>query len=532
LIPYRQLTETSSVVQIYKRLVTTNEAGKVSQDRSQSSKSRLLCDVSDGRGVGFKKVVSGNPIQFNFFQGVIMSSKKNIDRRQFLGGAATAAAAFTIVPRHVLGGAGHTPPSETLNIAGIGVGNMGANNLHNCEGENIIALCDVDDEYAAKTYEKYPNARKYGDYRVMFDKQKDIDAVIIATPDHSHAIIAMDAMRRGKHLYCQKPMTYTVHEARMLTEAARKHKVATQMGNQGHSGEGIRLIKEWIADGAIGKVGQVDCWTDRPFWPVGSDLDRPTETPPVPSTLDWDKGIGPAPMRPYHPKYLPIIWRAWWDFGTGALGDMGCHIIDIPFWSLDLGYPISVEACSPKCWSSWDNMARKYEMFPRSSVVRYKFPARGDKPAVTLNWYDGGLRPERPEELEPNRRMGDYAGGDREGSGTIFIGDKGKIMCGVYGGSPRLIPETAMKAYKLPAKTFERIPAGSHEKDWIRACKGGKPACSNFDYAGPLTETVLLGNVAMRMDTKLDWDGENLKVLNVPKANEFIHRQYRQGWTL
>ena len=459
---------------------------------------------------------------------IVRQPKIKITRRDFMGGIA-AVAAFTIVPRYVLGGNGITPPSEKLNIAGIGVGGMGGNNLGKCANENIVALCDVDDKYAAKTFNKYPNAKKYRDFRRMLDKQKDIDAVIIATPDHTHAVIAVMAMQMGKHVYCQKPLTYSVYEARKLTETACKYKVITQMGNQGHSGEGIRLIKEWIEDGAIGQVHEVNCWTNRPVWPTGGERDRPKDTPPVPSTLDWDLWLGPAPFRPYHPAYLPNIWRAWCDFGTGSLGDMGCHIMDPPFWALKLGYPTSVEASSSAYWHGmWKKTEAKNEMFPRANIVRYKFPARDRMPPVTMTWHDGGLMPPRPEELEDGRKMGDSDGG------VLFIGDKGKLMCGCYGSNPRLIPETAMKAYERPPKTIARIPEGTsgHEKDWIQACKGGEPASSNFDYAGPLTETVLLGNLAIRTGGKLNWDGLNMKVTNVPEANEYVHRHYRQGWTL
>lgn len=444
---------------------------------------------------------------------------KGISRRDFLGAAGAAAAtaaAFTIVPRHVLGGNGYIPPSEKLNIAGIGVGGMGRNNVGRCDTENIVALCDVDDAYAEKAFVLYPKAKKWRDFREMLEKQKDIDAVIIATPDHTHAVIAMTAMKMGKHVYCQKPLTHSVYEARRLTEAAREAKVATQMGNQGHSGEGIRLICEWIWDGAIGQVREVYAWTNRPLWPQG--LERPKETPPVPATLDWDLWLGPAPYRPYNPAYVPWKWRSWWDFGTGALGDMACHIIDPAFWALKLGYPTGVEASSTKVNS---------ESAPIASIIRYQFPARGDMPPVKLTWYDGGLMPPRPQELEPGRKMGDNDGG------VLFIGDKGKLMCGCYAKSPRLIPETAMKAYTRPPKTIPRVGGiDNHEQDWIRACKGGKPASSNFDYSGPLTETVVMGNLAIRAGEKLDWDGLNMKVTNVPDANKYVRRPYRQGWSL
>jgi predicted dehydrogenase len=451
--------------------------------------------------------------------------ESKISRRDFMGGAAVAAMAFTIVPRHVLGGSGHTPPSEKLNIAAVGAGGMGATNIKNLSEENIVALCDVDDERAAETYAHYPNVKKYRDFRKMLEKEKSIEAVVVATPDHTHAVVAMAAMRMGKHVYVQKPLTYSVYEARMLTEAARKYKVATQMGNQGHSGEGPRLICEWIWDGAIGPVREVHCWTNRPVWPQG--IGRPEDMPPVPATLDWDLWLGPAPYRPYHPSYLPFNWRAWLDFGTGALGDMACHIMDPSFWALKLRYPTSVEASHSydvrEMWKRVDNK----ETYPRASIVHYKFPARAELPPVKLTWYDGGLLPPRPEELEPGRQLPE--------SGTIFIGDKGKIMCETYGGSPRLIPETKMKEYKRPAKTIPRITNGvdGHEQNWVDACKGGEPACSNFDHSGPLTETVVMGNLAILNPGKtLEWDGENMRVTNLPEANEYVHRQYREGWTL
>ena len=441
------------------------------------------------------------------------SRKSRFSRRDFLGGVATAVAAFTIVPRHVLGGPGNTPPSEKLNIAGIGVGGQGKSNVRACRRENIVALCDVDGKYAAKTFDRYPKAKKYRDFRRMLEKQKDIEAVIVATPDHTHAVISMMAIKMGKHVYCQKPMTHSVYEARKLTEAAREAKVVTQMGNQGHSGEGIRLICEWIWDGAIGPVRKAHAWTTPPTWRQG--MGRPKDTPPVPPTLDWDLWLGPAPERPYHPAYVPWRWRAWWDFGTGAQGDMACHIIDPAVWALKLGHPTSVEASSTKVNS---------ETAPIASIVRYKFPARGDMPAVEMTWHDGGLMPARPEEMEEGRRMGNNDGG------VLFVGDKGKLMCGCYGLNPRLIPEAAMKAYKRPPKTLPRVKG--HERDWVRACKGGVPASSNFDYAGPLTEIALLGNIAIRSGKKLDWDGQNMKVTNVPEANKYVHRQYRKGWIL
>ncbi|MHC4664524.1 MAG: Gfo/Idh/MocA family protein [Planctomycetota bacterium] len=453
------------------------------------------------------------------------SRKKRVNRRDFLLSTASTAAAFTIVPRHVLAGSGRTLPSDKLNIAGVGLGGMGKSNLEKLSDENIVALCDVDEKYAGKVFEKYPQAKIYRDFRRMLEKQKEIDAVVVATPDHTHAVISMMAIEMGKHIYCQKPLTHSVYEARRLTEAAREYKVATQMGNQGHSGEGVRLICEWIWDGAIGPVRDVHAWTNRPVWPQG--IDRPKDVPPVPATLDWNLWLGPAPRRPYHPSYLPFNWRAWWDFGTGALGDMACHVLDPVFWALKLGYPAAVEACHSydvrEMWKRADNK----ETYPRASIVRYEFPARENMPPVKLKWYDGGMLPPRPEELERGRQIG--------GSGVIFVGEKGKLICGTYGDGPRLIPESKMREYKRPPKTLPRIEGdvGGHEKNWVRACKGGEPACSNFDYAGFLTEAVLMGNLAIRHPgERLNWDGENMRVTNLPEANEYVQRQYRQGWTL
>ncbi len=309
------------------------------------------------------------------------------NRRQFLRTAALVSTAVSSVPRHVLGGPGQKAPSEKLNIAGIGVGGMGRSNLKKCEAENIVALCDVDQGYAAKTFKDYPKAKVYRDFRDMLELQREIDAVIVATPDHSHAVIAMAAIRAGKHVYVQKPMTHSVYEARVLTQAAREHKVATQMGNQGHSGDGTRLVKEWIEAGTIGAVRDIHVWTNRPVWSQSVEVERPKETPAVPEGLDWDRWIGPAPYRPYHPAYIPGTWRAWWDFGTGALGDLGCHLLDAPFWAMDLRYPTSVECCISTYWEGlWKKTNPRNECYPRSTIVRFKFPARGPLPPVNLTW--------------------------------------------------------------------------------------------------------------------------------------------------
>ncbi len=440
-----------------------------------------------------------------------------LSRRHFMG-AAAAAAAFTIVPSHVLGGAGGTPPSEKLNIAGVGIGGMGGSNLRGCERENIVALCDVDWEYAAPVFKKYPNARQWKDFRKMLDEQKDIDAVIVATPDHLHTPVAMAAMQRGKHVYVQKPLTRLVEEARVLTEAARKYKVATQMGNQGHSQDGVRNICEWIWDGAIGEVREVHAWTNRPVWPQG--IDRPKGSDTVPATLDWDLWLGPAPERPYlKGVYNPFVWRGWWDFGGGALADMACHVLDPVFSALKLKYATSVEASCTKV---------NNETFPLASIVHFEYPAREGMPPVKIHWYDGGLKPARPDVLEVGRPL------DQESSNVLFMGSKGVLRCGEYGGSPRLIPEKAMKEYKRPPQTLERIK-GSHEQNWIRACKGGPAATSNFDYSGPFTEMVVMGNLALRPENvgkKLEWDGEKMLVTNDEKANDYVHMHYRKGWEL
>lgn len=452
--------------------------------------------------------------------------KHYLTRRNFLSSAATGAALFPFIPGRVLGADGVPSANNKLNIAGVGVGGMGGGNLSALEEtENIVALCDVDWDYAKKTFEKYPNAKRFKDYRKMLDEMgNDIDAVVIATPDHTHAVIAMECMRRGKHVYVQKPLTKTVYEARKLTEAARQYKVVTQMGNQGHSSNDIRNICEWIWDGAIGQVREVHAWTNRPVWPQG--MDRPTEEMAIPETLDWDLWLGPAPHRPYNSVYHPWNWRAWVDFGTGALGDMACHIMDPIFWALKLKYPVSAQG------SYANSVPDKYkkigvnESYPLGSLIHLEYPEREGMPAVKINWYDGGLMPERPEELEEGRRLGD---GD---NGVLFVGDKGKLMCGCYAARPELIPYSRMKEYKRPAQTLKRVTT-SHEMDWVEACKAGTQASSSFDYAGPFTEMVLMGNLCLfRPGEKILWDGENMKVTNIPELNKYINPTYREGWSL
>jgi predicted dehydrogenase len=382
----------------------------------------------------------------------------------------------------------------------------------------------VDAAHAAHTFRQYPNAKRYVDFREMLDKEdKNVDGVVVATPDHLHAIVSMAAIKRGKHVYCEKPLTHTVREAKLLAEAAREAKVATQMGNQGQAGEEVRLLCETIWDGAIGQVREVHIWTDRPlhgtnewYWPQG--VDRPKGQDPIPDTLDWDLWIGPAPMRPYvgNRVYCPFVWRGWWDFGTGALGDIGCHSIDPVFRALKLGYPTSVEAC---CTMVND------ETYPVASRVTYEFPARGDMAPVTLHWYDGGMRPPRPAELEDGRQLGT--------NGALYVGDKGKILNG------RLIPESRQREYGKPPRSLERSPG--HYMEWVIACKGGEPAGSNFpDHAGLLAQVVLMGNIALRpilkenklFGTKLLWDAKEFKFTNVPEVNQYLTKEYREGWGL
>jgi len=445
---------------------------------------------------------------------------RRISRRDLLAGAASAAA-FTVVSRHVLGGEAAPPPSDKLAIAGIGVGGMGGANLRHLGSQTIVALCDVDHNYAAHTFKRYPKAKVHTDFRKMFDAQKDIEAVVVGTPDHTHAVASMAAIQAGKHVYCQKPLTHDVYEARMLAQAAKKAKVATQMGIQGHSGEGARLICEWIWSGAIGEVREVDAWCSLTYYPWGHASwstrwsRKPKDTPAVPAKLDWDLWLGPAPQRAYHPAYHPRIWRAWWDFGNGMMGDRGAHTLDPVFWSLKLGAPTSIDATS---------LGLNPDTHPLASVVTYQFPAREKLPPVKLTWYDG-LRPPRPAELEDGRVMG-----DREG-GVIFKGSKGKLMCGTYGNATRLIPEAKMKEIGRPPRTLPRVK-GSHELDWARACKSGQPAGADFAYAGPLTEVCTLGNIAKRVDTRIEWDAAALKVTNLPKANDYVRCPYRKGWSL
>lgn len=449
-------------------------------------------------------------------------SDNRCSRKDFIKNASLATAGFFVVPRHVLGGPGYTAPSDKLNIAGIGIGGMGGNNIEYLAGlgENIYALCDVDEKYAAKVFEKYPKAKKYIDFREMLDNEPEIDAVVVATPDNNHAAAAIPAMQLGKHAFVQKPLTRTIYEARRMAEVAKETGVVTQMGNQGHAFDGTYDIVEWIRGGAIGTVQQVDCWTDRPrgWWPQGGDVKRPEENPPTPDTMHWDLWIGPSPYRPYNPVYAPFAWRGRWDFGSGALGDMGAHIFDQPYWALELGMPQKVHASSTPV---------NDEAFPTGSSVHYEFAANDNRPAVKLNWYDGGLMPARPDELADGEQMG--AGG----GGMIFHGTEGKLMADVYGKNPRFIPASYGEEVGSPKKLMERSP-GIHE-EWVAACKGNGKTSSHFGYAAALTETMLIGNMAIRFgdsNKKLQWDAENMRVANLPEANEWLtaRHQFREGW--
>lgn len=463
---------------------------------------------------------------------------RRLSRREFLV-RSTALTALSLVPRRVLGGAGYVSPNEKTTLAGIGLGGQGLQNATAFQAMpeiQVVAVCDVHREgsgylswnwaqgkdrqvcgreparrvieagYAQQQRSgTYQGCNTYRDYRELLEKE-DVDAIMVATPDHSHAVVTMAALKRGKHVYCEKPLTYSVFEARQVTEAARRANVATQLGNQGQAEESARLVQEIINDGAIGAVHEVQVWSPARFWSWPAWDGRPPETPPIPDGLDWDLWLGPAPERPYHPAYHPWTWRNWLDFGTGLLGDLGCHKLSTVFKALRLGHPSSVEASATKLSS---------ETFPLGEIVRYEFPAREGLPPLTLTWWDGGLKPPRPAELEPDDVFRD----------VIYIGEKGKLM------GDRLIPESRMESYRRPPKSLPRSPG--HYREWVAACRGGPPAGANFvDHAGLLTEVCLLGNIAVRAQKKLLWDGANLRFTNDAAANQLLHRAYRSGWTL
>ncbi|MFZ1937043.1 MAG: Gfo/Idh/MocA family oxidoreductase [Thermoguttaceae bacterium] len=456
-------------------------------------------------------------------------SRSGVSRRVFLASGSAVAFAATMVPRHVLGGKGQLPPSERVRLAGIGVGGQGGADLsiHASKGAEIVALCDVDQQRAAATLSAFPKAARYRDFRVMLEKEGGrIDAVTVATPDHTHAVATAAAIHAGKHVYCQKPLTHTIQEARTLAQAARSAGVISQMGNQGHATEGARLSNEWIAAGLIGEVREVHCWTDRAglYWRTG--IDRPADKPPVPPSLDWNLWLGPVRERPYHPIYVPATWKGWWDFGSGGLGDMGAHLIDHPVWALGLGAPMVVEARATLDGTILNGNRRNLETYPIAAIITFEFPASGNRGPVTLTWYDGGLKPPTPAEMA-------YAKGRQQldDNGVLYVGTKGKMYHGSHGGMPSLLPsELHEDAAKVP-KTIPRSPG--HYEEWLAACKGGPKPMSNFDYAGPLTEILLLGVLALRMPyRRLHWDSLNMKVTNAPELDPFVHIEYRKGWSL
>ena len=505
-----------------------------------------------------------------------------ISRREFLEQSAGAAMAFSIVPRYVLGGPGFVPPSDKVNIAFIGVGSQGLRvMLHFLKEPDVqgVAVCDVNKAsadypqwdthefcksvrgllgvdsgwdwlspdqpiqlshtlkvtsgvagrepsqqivnalYASqKPSGKYNGCAAYSDYRELLEKQKEVDAVVVCTTDNLHAVISAAAMKKRKHVFCQKPLTHTISEARQIADIARQTGVATQIAVGNQASEATRLLCEWIWDGAIGPVREVHNWSSRPFWPQG--VERPTETQPVPDGLDWDLWLGPAPERAFHHAYLPFVWRGWADFGCGALGDMGCYSYDTIFRVMKLEAPLSVEA------SSTD---RYDETYPQASIIRYKFGPRGDMPAVNFTWYDGGLRPPTPEELTQEQFT--KADEQEENEGLLFVGDRGRILCGFNGANPRLIPKAKMDAYKQPPKTLPRSPG--NEREWLDACKGGKTKPGgNFEFSGMVTETLLLGNLAIRTGQRLEWDRTNLRVPNSEAAQKMVAPERRKGWEL
>ena len=454
---------------------------------------------------------------------------KATTRRTFIKGVAAAGAALAAGaggcaappagPKAAVTPAGITARREKLRLAYIGTDGIGAHHvIHTSEkiGVDCPCFCDVDTARMGEAGKRFPKAARYQDYREMFDKeQKNFDAVMIGIPDHQHYPATMIAMQLGKHVYTQKPLTHTPWEARKLTEAAQKYKVVTQMGNQGHSMEGWRLVYEWIHSGALGDITEAHSWTDRPIWPQGQD--RPAGEDPVPSNLNWDVWLGPAPARPFkNDVYHPFKWRAWWDFGAGALGDMACHVMDGVFWALDPGAPTAIE---PVTMTDMNK-----ETFPRASVVKWEFPAKGKRRGLLAYWHDGGLKPAFPAGLEANRKYAD--------NGNLFIGTKASlVISGAYGESPRIFPESKMKGIGKPKQLLERSPGQMEE--WVMACKGEKPmdyARANFAYSGPFTEAILLGNIALRVGRRIEWDAKTMTITNLPEANQYITKEYREGW--
>ncbi|MDZ7877032.1 MAG: Gfo/Idh/MocA family oxidoreductase [Saprospiraceae bacterium] len=482
--------------------------------------------------------------------------KNQLNRRNFLKSSAILSGSFFIVPRHVLG-KGYVAPSDKLNVAAIGAGGKGTSDILNASNSginNVVALCDVDKARCKTSLNRFPNAKFYKDFRVMLEEMKaDIDAVTISTPDHQHAVAAMAAMQLGKHVYVQKPLSHDIFEARTLTASARKYKVVTQMGNQGSSNPTQKVMMGWLDKGKIGKVSTVHIWTNRPVWPQGSPA--PTEKPKLISSMDakdWDLWVGTAPMVDYHPLYHPFKWRGWWNFGTGALGDMGCHLIDPAFRVLGLGYPTEVECSTGQVFIKDWIPEYNPEGCPPSSSVKLKFPAtkRNNSP-VTMYWTDGGIRPFHPDWIPANEPLAEAD----SSNGVMMIGTKGIMTCGTYGNEPKMYLKSGEKIeMPKPDPNFKSLPDYGHQVAWTEACKAGfdspqhKALSSSFDYSGPLTETVLMGNLAIRSymlrkpkekngfdydgRKKLLWDGTNMKITNFDDANQFVARQYREGWKL
>ena len=455
-----------------------------------------------------------------------VSSK--LTRRSFLTGTAAVAGGLAA---DILNAEGQpvrgTAPGDKLNVAVVGAGGRGADNINDLSdcGVNFVALCDCDDKRAASSFERYPDARRYTDWRLMLEKEKSIEAVLVATPDHNHAIVSIAAMKLGKHVYCEKPLAHSVWEARQMAKVAAERKVATQMGTQGHAFEGTRRAVEVMRSGILGEVTELHVWTDRPagWWAQG--VARPMETPPVPKGLNWDVWLGPAPWRPYNPAYVPFAWRGFWDFGTGAIGDMGIHNLDTAFWGLELVAPTLVEVkdCSP---SLMDPAAK--ETAPLWSLLELHFPARGNKPPIKMTWYDGGKLP--PQELFQGEPPGSKDGG------SLVIGSKGTLFTRTWHGGENdedrfvLLPRKQFEGFQPPAPTLPRTR--SHHQEWVDACRGQGKAQSHFGYAAVLTESLLLGNVALRTGKKIEWDSARMHARNCPEADAFLHPAFRKGWSL
>jgi len=471
---------------------------------------------------------------------MINNTTNKFSRRKFIKNASLAGAGFFIVPRHVLG-RGFIAPSDKLNIAGIGAGGKGESDLSEFSkspNANIVAMADVDDRQSVKSRQRFPKANYYKDFREMLEKEKNnIDACSISTPDHTHAVATLAAMQLGKHVYTQKPLTHDIYEARILTDAAKKYKLVTQMGNQGGSGDGVRKAKEMFDAGMIGDVQTAYAWTNRPVWPQG--VPTPTGKFDIPSELNWDLWLGTAKFIDYNPAYLPFNWRGWWAFGTGALGDMACHIMDPIYRMLPILYPDSVECSVATIYKEMWNDTQNPDACPPSSIIHLNYPRTDGKGNIKVSWFDGGLLPPRPDELLPEEPFGNWDGG------VLLEGTKGKMLLDCYGANPRLLPTTLMKEVSMPPQTIQRVPEG-HYVQWVNACiagYGNGKTSSPFEYAGPFVESILMGNLAIRSyimkqgnqypgRKKLLWDAKNMTITNFNDANQFVKRQYREGWNL